>query len=82
MNLEEKKLNEIARIIKQDWNPVYFSAKPYLDAMERLDSIDGSIGYDSGREITNYFLINAKQWKGETAREIKAYLRKIIKEDN
>lgn len=81
MNLDTMKISEIAQIIKQDWNPVYFSAKPYLDAMEQLDSISGSIGQDGGREIILYFLINSKQWKGQTAREVKDYLRKLVEED-
>ena len=82
MELNKKTLREIAQIIKQDWNPVYFSAKPYLDAMEQLDSVDESIGYDDGVSIVSYFLINAKQWKGSVAREVKAYLKKLTEEAN
>lgn len=81
MNLDNMKISEIAQIVKQDWNPVYFSAKPYLDAMEQLGSIDESIGKDSGEEIVIYFLMNAKQWKGQIAREVKDYLRKLVEED-
>lgn len=82
MELNKKTLYEIVQIIRKDWSPIYFSAQPYLDAMERLDSIDDSIGKDSGEEIVIYFLMNAKQWKGQIAREVKDYLRKITNEDN
>lgn len=81
MNLGNMKISEIAKIIKQDWNPVYFTAVPYLDAMEQIESIGRSIGYDRNSEIVLNFLNNSKQWKGETAREVKAYLRELIKED-
>ena len=79
MNLTKLSLKEITQIIRQDWNPVYFAAEPYLDAMERLDSVNDNVGYDSGSEIIAYFLENAKQWKGMTAREVKAYLKNLIK---
>jgi len=82
MNLNKTSLYDIVQIIKQDWKSVYFSAKPYLEAMEHLNSINGSIGQDSGREIILYFLINSKQWKGQTAREIKLHLRELINENN
>ena len=81
MDLSKKKIYEIAQIIKDDWKPVYFSAQPYLDAMEQIDSINGSIGNDSGRDTIIYFLENSRQWKGQIAREVKDYLRKLIEED-
>ena len=60
-------LYEIARDIKNDWKNVYFGAKPYLDAMATLNSIDDNYGLDSGKLIVLYFLGNASTWRGETA---------------
>lgn len=70
-------LYEIAGEIKADWTNVYFGAKPYLDAMLTLDSIDDKYGLDDGESIVLYFLGNAATWKGETARRIKAELKKM-----
>lgn len=72
-------LYSIAREIRKDWKDVYFGARPYLDAMEQLYSIRDSFGCDEGVSIVLYFLCNAKTWKGETARRIKAELRALTK---
>ena len=69
----------IASEIRRDWKDVYFAAAPYLDAMEQLDSIDDNYFFDSARSVVVYFLSNAKTWKGETAKRIKAELRSMIK---
>lgn len=78
MDLKNKKISEIAQIIENDWGEVYFAAKPYLNAMKELSSINDAVGYDEGKQIVIYFLENAKQWKGETAREVKKHLRGLI----
>lgn len=69
----------IARDIKADWKNVHFGAKPYLDAMMTLDSVDDNYYFDSGKSIVIYFLSNANTWRGAKAREIKAELKKMIK---
>jgi hypothetical protein len=71
-------LNVIAREIKKDWHKVYFGAVPYLDAMMHLDSIDGDYGCDSAKSIVLYFLSNAKTWRGEVAKRIKAELKGML----
>lgn len=76
---ETKKLWEYALLIKKDWKHIYFGARPYLDAMTVLDSVDDMYGMDSGRSIVAYFLANAQTWKGETAREIKKKLNEMLK---
>lgn len=70
---------EIAREIRKDWKSVNYAAKPYLDAMMSLDSIDDSYGWDSAKSIVLYFLSNAGTWRGETARRIKAELKGMTK---
>lgn len=72
-------LYTIASEIKRNWEKVYFGAVPYLDAMQGLESVNESFGYDSGRGIVRYFLANASSWKGETAKRIKAELKNLIK---
>jgi len=70
-------LNVIAREIRNDWKNVYFGAVPYLEAMQTLDSIDDNYMFDSGKSVVIYFLSNATTWKGETARRVKAELKKM-----
>jgi len=72
-----RSLYEIASEIKKDWTKVYFGAVPYLDAMSTLDSIEDDYMFDSGKSIVLYFLSNATTWRGETARRVKAELKKM-----
>lgn len=70
-------LYEIAREIRNDWKNVYFGAKPYLDALSSLDSVNDNYMYDSGKSMVLYFLANASSWRGENAKRIKAELKKM-----
>jgi len=79
MNLETKSIAQIAGIIRQDWKKVNYAAKPYLDAMQSLQSVKSSFGYDSGKSIVLYFLSNASAWRGETAKTVKAELKNRTK---
>ena len=72
-------LYEVAEEIRNDWKNVYFGAKPYLDAMSCLESINDNYGWDSGKSIVLYFLANASSWRGETARRIKKELNAMTK---
>lgn len=76
---EVRTLNEIAIEIYSDWKPVNFAAKPYLEAMSTLTSIEDNYMFDSGKSIVLYFLSNAGTWKGETARRVKAELKAMSK---
>jgi hypothetical protein len=79
-NITTRPLHEIAREIKKDWGTkVNFAAKPYLDAMASLDSVNDNYGWDSGKMIVLYFLSNASTWRGETAKRIKAELKAMTK---
>lgn len=83
---EERSLSSIAAEIKRDWSKakggIYFGAVPYLDAMSTMESIDDKYGYDSGESIVVYFLGNARTWKGETAKRVKAELNAMVKRRN
>lgn len=70
---------EIAREIRKDWKKVNFAAKPYLDAMMSLESIDDRYYFDSAKSVVLYFLSNAGAWRGETAKRIKTELKEMCK---
>ena len=78
-NVQNRPLYEIARDIRKDWgSKIYFGARPYLDAMATLDSINGNYGLDSAKSIVLYFLGNASTWRGETAKAIKKELKAMV----
>ena len=72
-------IKDIAREIKQDWKNISYYAKPYLDAMFYLETVNEYYYMDSATSIICYFLANASAWKGETARRIKQELKVLIK---
>lgn len=75
--MNARPLNVIAREIRADWAKVNYAAKPYLDAMAQLNSIDDNYYADSAKSVVLYFLANATSWRGEKAKAIKAELKKI-----
>ena len=72
-----RSLREIAREITADWEKVNFAAVPYLDAMHSLDSIDDNYYADSAHSVGVYFLSNARTWRGDNAKRIKAELKSM-----
>ena len=71
-------LYTIAAEIRKDWGAkVNYAAKPYLDAMASLTNITDSYGMDSANSVVCYFLANAGTWRGETAKRVKAELKKM-----
>ncbi len=78
-DVSARSISAIAREIASDWKPVNYAAKPYLDAMYSLNSINDSYGMDDARMIVSYFLSNAATWKGETAKRIKNELKALLK---
>ncbi len=67
----------IARLIKRDWRNVHYAARPYLEAMLTLNSINDDHWHDSGQSVVRYFLNNAKTYRGENAKVYKAALKKL-----
>ena len=78
MQIEQPALYVIARRIRSDWKNINFAARPYLDAMASLSSVNDRFGFDDGRSIVRYFLCNASSWRGPIAKEIKALLKSLI----
>jgi len=77
--MAERTVREIALEIRQDWEKVNYAAVPYLSAMLEMGSIDDDYGYDSGKSVVRYFLGNARAWRGEKAKAIKAELNAMCK---
>ncbi len=75
---EARSLATIARDIRAHWPKVNYAAKPYLDAMATLNSINDAYYYDSGKSVVLYFLSNAGTWRGEHAKRIKAELKAML----
>jgi hypothetical protein len=73
-----RSLETVARDIRVNWANVNYAAKPYLDAMHSLGSVNDKFGYDDGRSIILYFLSNASTWRGPTAKAIKAELKAML----
>ena len=74
-------LHEIAVEIMADWpRAKRGAARPYLEAMGHLQSVEEKYGLDSGKSIVLYFLSNAGTWRGETARRIKKELKELVGE--
>ena len=73
--MTDRPLYMIASDIRDNWKPVNYAAKPYLDAMFELNKITDNYINDSGKSVVLYFLSNASSWKGEHARRIKAELK-------
>ena len=78
-----EKISDIAKLIIKDWRSqgkgINYAAKPYVEAMLSINSIDDKFGYDSGVSIVRYFLCNANSWKGPVAREVKKKLNAMCK---
>ena len=76
---ETRSLSTIAHEIRDHWRPVNYAAKPYLEAMRTLDTMNDMYGCDTASSIVAYFLANAQTWKGEVARRVKAELNTMLK---
>jgi hypothetical protein len=72
-----RSISAIAADITKDWKKVNFAAVPYLNAMKTLDKITDVYYADDGQYIVTYFLANAGSWRGDTAKAIKAELKKL-----
>jgi hypothetical protein len=74
-----RSISSIARDIKRVWVKPYFGAKPYLDAMLSLNTINDTYIYDDAKTVIMYFLANASTFRGNDARVLKAELKELLK---
>jgi hypothetical protein len=72
-------LYTIASDIRKAWPKVNYAAKPYLDAMAGLNTINDMYYYDSAKSVVLYFLSNASTFRGEQAKALKDELKAILK---
>lgn len=73
-------LRVIAGEIQRDWgDKVYFGAVPYIEAMRGMEKVTDKYGMDDGDDIVRRFLLNARSWRGETARRVKTELKEMIR---
>lgn len=77
MSTEKRSIRSIALDIRKEWAKVNYAAKPYLDAMLELDTINDKYGFDNARSIILYFLSNASSFRGERAKALKAELKAL-----
>ena len=77
MTIEKRSIRSIALDIRKEWAKVNYAAKPYLDAMMELNSINDKYGFDNARSIILYFLSNASSFRGERAKALKAELKAL-----
>jgi hypothetical protein len=75
--LMSRPLYVIAREIRADWKKPSVYALPYIEAMQMLNGIDETYGFDDAHEIVIRFLCNASGWRGDNARRIKAELKAL-----
>jgi len=77
MTIEKRSIRSIALDIRKDWAKVNYAAKPYLDAMMELNSINDKYRFDNAKSIILYFLSNASSFRGERAKALKAELKAL-----
>lgn len=75
-DLKSLPLSALATLIRKDWPKVNYAAEPYLKALESIESINDNYYLDTARSVVLYFLSNASTWRGETAKLIKAELKR------
>lgn len=69
----------VAKDILNDWDNVNKYAKPYLNAMLKLNSNQESYGQDSITSVISYFLANSSSYVTEKSNEYKRELRNLLK---
>jgi hypothetical protein len=71
-------LHVIGAEVAATWNPMYFGAVPYVAAMNGLNTMTDRYFEDDAASVVTYFLSNAGNWRGDTARRVKAELRSML----
>ncbi len=74
-----RSISEIAREVYRTWPKVNYAAKPYLEAMLSLESVEDNYLQDDARGVVLYFLSNASSFRGDDAKRLKAELKALVK---
>ncbi len=72
---EDKTFPQLCSMIAADWSGMAMTARPYFQAMGRMQNLSDTYGTESGKSIVLYFLSNAQSWRGEVARNVKGELK-------
>lgn len=78
----ELTIDDLGYEILHEWKDIPQKAFVYADSITKLNNINDNIGYDSGKIIIEYFLLNSRGWNGEVARKIKEELKKRLKHND
>ena len=74
-------IREMALMAVEDGHDHVATAR-YLQAMldsgDAIDPADFRSGHNGGAELVTRFVVNAKSWRGDTARAVKAELRRRL----
>ncbi len=73
-----RNIDTIASEILIDWKNVNYAAKPYLQAMFSLNSMQDNYYQDDAQSVVRYFLANAGAWRGDVAKRVKAELKGML----
>ena len=73
--MSNRPLYVIAKDIRASWPKMSPYARPYVDAMARLNGMGDVYIADDARSVVLRFLCNAGTWRGEDARRIKVELK-------
>lgn len=78
--MQTRPLNHIAGDIVAEWgwHKVHYAARPYLEALLNLSSAGDKYFEDSARSVVLYFLANARTFRGERAKALKAELKNAV----
>ena len=79
MELEKLSLDGIAGLIAEDWKNPSRAARPYLEAMMTMLSINDMFIAERGSMVVACFLSNARNWRGPKAQEIKKELQRRLR---
>ena len=75
-------IHEIAHEIEEDWDiSISAHARPYLNAMQELETIEDYYMNESATSIISYFLANATTYYTEKSKCLKAELKNLINEE-
>jgi hypothetical protein len=81
IDIQNIPFSHIACLIIDDWKKINYAAQPYVGAMIHLNHSDLSAEHnsESAKSIVLYFLSNAGSWRGETAKLVKAELKRRLR---
>jgi hypothetical protein len=72
-----RRLHEIAEESVLNWPELYLDAVPSIHAMRRIEKTTDRCGMGDGEGLVRYCRVNARTWRGEVAKRVKAELREI-----